>query len=162
LGALRQKQGLAVLAAFFCLLFFAAAKKSRCRPAQGQRVNSKHHNADASAKTNTPTSAKTNTPTSNTYAAKAKNQTRLRHRTKNKRGRPGKKLTETSPARAHPSPRGDIHRNFKPETHVGISRGSPLHVRPPLENEENKTAVPLRKGARMRARITPNRLGPCC
>jgi hypothetical protein len=29
---------LAVLAAFFCLLFFAAAKKSRCRPAQGQRV----------------------------------------------------------------------------------------------------------------------------
>ena len=24
-------------AAFFCLLFFAAAKKSRCRPAQGQR-----------------------------------------------------------------------------------------------------------------------------
>jgi hypothetical protein len=29
---------LAVLAAFFCLLFFAAAKKSRCRPAQGQRL----------------------------------------------------------------------------------------------------------------------------
>jgi hypothetical protein len=29
---------LAVFAAFFCLLFFAAAKKSRCRPAQGQRV----------------------------------------------------------------------------------------------------------------------------
>jgi hypothetical protein len=29
---------LAVLAAFFCLLFFAAAKKSRCRPAQGRRV----------------------------------------------------------------------------------------------------------------------------
>ncbi len=27
-----------MLAAFFCLLFFAAAKKSRCRPAQGQRV----------------------------------------------------------------------------------------------------------------------------
>jgi hypothetical protein len=27
-----------VLAAFFCLLFFAAAKKSRCRPAQGQRL----------------------------------------------------------------------------------------------------------------------------
>src|SRR5262249_48860298 len=25
-------------AAFFCLLFFAAAKKSRCRPAQGQRM----------------------------------------------------------------------------------------------------------------------------
>jgi hypothetical protein len=25
-------------AAFFCLLFFAAAKKSRCRPAQGQRL----------------------------------------------------------------------------------------------------------------------------
>ncbi|MCO4883217.1 hypothetical protein, partial [Paraburkholderia caribensis] len=23
---------------FFCLLFFAAAKKSRCRPAQGRRV----------------------------------------------------------------------------------------------------------------------------
>src|ERR1700758_778594 len=29
---------LAVLADFFCLLFFAAAKKSRCRPAQGRRV----------------------------------------------------------------------------------------------------------------------------
>ncbi|WP_218160266.1 hypothetical protein, partial [Paraburkholderia hospita] len=29
---------LAVLAAFFCLLFFAAAKKSRCRPAQGRRL----------------------------------------------------------------------------------------------------------------------------
>jgi hypothetical protein len=29
---------LAVLAAFFCLLFFAAAKKSRCRPAQGRRM----------------------------------------------------------------------------------------------------------------------------
>src|ERR1700761_719491 len=41
-GALRQEQGLAVLAAFFCLLFFAAAKKSRCRPAQGQRL--KHAN----------------------------------------------------------------------------------------------------------------------
>src|SRR6266702_8144861 len=38
LGALRQEQGLAVLAAFFCLLFFAAAKKSRCRPAQGRRL----------------------------------------------------------------------------------------------------------------------------
>ncbi|MCO4883240.1 hypothetical protein, partial [Paraburkholderia caribensis] len=25
-------------AAFFCLLFFAAAKKSRCRPAQGRRL----------------------------------------------------------------------------------------------------------------------------
>jgi hypothetical protein len=45
---------LAVLAAFFCLLFFAAAKKSRCRPAQGRRVNGKHHNADASAKAKTP------------------------------------------------------------------------------------------------------------
>ncbi|WP_238554752.1 hypothetical protein, partial [Paraburkholderia hospita] len=38
LGTLRQKQELAVLAAFFCLLFFAAAKKSRCRPAQGRRL----------------------------------------------------------------------------------------------------------------------------
>ncbi|WP_180731377.1 hypothetical protein [Paraburkholderia sp. PGU19] len=43
LGALRQEEELAVLAAFFCLLFFAAAKKSRCRPAQGRRV--KHANA---------------------------------------------------------------------------------------------------------------------
>src|SRR6185369_422823 len=42
LGALRQEEMLAVLAAFFCLLFFAAAKKSRCRPAQGRRV--KHAN----------------------------------------------------------------------------------------------------------------------
>jgi len=33
---------LAVLAAFFCLLFFAAAKRSRCRPAQGRRL--KHDN----------------------------------------------------------------------------------------------------------------------
>ncbi|MFP3644362.1 hypothetical protein, partial [Paraburkholderia sp. SIMBA_054] len=31
-------------------LFFAAAKKSRCRPAQGRRVNGQHRNADASAK----------------------------------------------------------------------------------------------------------------
>ncbi|SDJ17116.1 hypothetical protein SAMN04487926_1361 [Paraburkholderia steynii] len=38
MGALRQGERLAVLAAFFCLLFFAAAKKSRCRPAQGRRV----------------------------------------------------------------------------------------------------------------------------
>ncbi|MHB9837436.1 hypothetical protein Q8F57_021625 [Paraburkholderia terrae] len=37
-----KRQALAVLAAFFCLLFFAAAKKSRCRPAQGRRV--KHAN----------------------------------------------------------------------------------------------------------------------
>ena len=29
------------------------------------------------------------------------------------------------------SPRGDIHRNFKPETHIGVTRGSPLHIRPP-------------------------------
>jgi hypothetical protein len=42
---------LAVLAAFFCLLFFAAAKKSRCRPAQGRRLNGKHRNADASENT---------------------------------------------------------------------------------------------------------------
>jgi hypothetical protein len=33
-----KRQALAVLAAFFCLLFFAAAKKSRCRPAQGRRL----------------------------------------------------------------------------------------------------------------------------
>ncbi|AUT63460.1 hypothetical protein C2L65_28525 [Paraburkholderia terrae] len=38
LGSLRRGEMLAVLAAFFCLLFFAAAKKSRCRPAQGRRV----------------------------------------------------------------------------------------------------------------------------
>jgi hypothetical protein len=36
-------------AAFFCLLFFAAAKKSRCRPAQGQRVKHGYEFADASA-----------------------------------------------------------------------------------------------------------------
>src|SRR6266702_258796 len=53
LGALRQIQELAVLAAFFCLLFFAAAKKSRCRPAQGRRLNGKHHIADASAQAST-------------------------------------------------------------------------------------------------------------
>ncbi|SEI25586.1 hypothetical protein SAMN05192544_105952 [Paraburkholderia hospita] len=43
---------LAVLAAFFCLLFFAAAKKSRCRPAQGRRL--KHEGADASESPKTP------------------------------------------------------------------------------------------------------------
>jgi hypothetical protein len=36
-------------AAFFCLLFFAAAKKSRCRPAQGQRMKYRNEIADASA-----------------------------------------------------------------------------------------------------------------
>jgi len=36
-------------AAFFCLLFFAAAKKSRCRPAQGRRVKHRYEIADASA-----------------------------------------------------------------------------------------------------------------
>jgi hypothetical protein len=46
---------LAVLAAFFCLLFFAAAKKSRCRPAQGRRV--KHE-----GKTRMPAKAQTQTP----------------------------------------------------------------------------------------------------
>src|ERR1700751_5034762 len=69
LGALRQEEMLAVLAAFFCLLFFAAAKKSRCRPAQGRRLKhegitrmpvkrqthratleARRHNADASEK----------------------------------------------------------------------------------------------------------------
>src|SRR5215471_11146158 len=35
-------------AAFFCLLFFAAAKKSRCRPAQGRRVKYGYEIADAS------------------------------------------------------------------------------------------------------------------
>jgi hypothetical protein len=39
-------------AAFFCLLFFAAAKKSRCRPAQGQRVKYGYESADASAAKN--------------------------------------------------------------------------------------------------------------
>ncbi|MFP3556076.1 hypothetical protein SB861_35995, partial [Paraburkholderia sp. SIMBA_049] len=61
------------LAAFFCLLFFAAAKKSRCRPAQGRRMKhdgiarmpaqkktnqnclrSKHLIADATAKARKP------------------------------------------------------------------------------------------------------------
>jgi len=65
---------LAVLAAFFCLLFFAAAKKSRCRPAQGRRLKhegkarmpaqtqanqtttreARRHNADASEKQTKP------------------------------------------------------------------------------------------------------------
>jgi hypothetical protein len=36
-------------AAFFCLLFFAAAKKSRCRPAQGRRLKHGYELADASA-----------------------------------------------------------------------------------------------------------------
>ena len=54
------------------------------------------------------------------------------------------KNTRTSPARAT-SPCGDIHRNFKPEPHIGISRGSPLHVRPPLANEENKNGGPIAK-----------------
>ncbi|CAD6560480.1 hypothetical protein LMG24235_06945 [Paraburkholderia sabiae] len=37
-------------AAFFCLLFFAAAKKSRCRPAQGQRMKHRYEIADANQK----------------------------------------------------------------------------------------------------------------
>jgi hypothetical protein len=45
---------LAVLAAFFCLLFFAAAKKSRCRPAQGRRLKQAKQIADASAKAKKP------------------------------------------------------------------------------------------------------------
>jgi hypothetical protein len=51
---------LAVLAAFFCLLFFAAAKKSRCRPAQGRRLNGKHRNADANENTSKPPSVADN------------------------------------------------------------------------------------------------------
>ncbi|EUC13666.1 hypothetical protein PMI06_007614 [Burkholderia sp. BT03] len=54
---------LAVLAAFFCLLFFAAAKKSRCRPAQGRRVNGKHRNADANENTSKPPSVADNKKT---------------------------------------------------------------------------------------------------
>jgi hypothetical protein len=38
-------------AAFFCLLFFAAAKKSRCRPAQGRRMKHRYEFADASETT---------------------------------------------------------------------------------------------------------------
>ena len=46
-------------AAFFCLLFFAAAKKSRCRPAQGQRVKHGCEFADASERqTQKPKKAK--------------------------------------------------------------------------------------------------------
>jgi hypothetical protein len=41
-------------AAFFCLLFFAAAKKSRCRPAQGQRLRREGANADASEENKRP------------------------------------------------------------------------------------------------------------
>src|SRR6266702_7679270 len=71
LGALRQEQGLAVLAAFFCLLFFAAAKKSRCRPAQGRRLNGKHRSADASENTSNPPSVanKTKPPNPKNYLA---------------------------------------------------------------------------------------------
>ncbi|WP_207633713.1 hypothetical protein, partial [Paraburkholderia hospita] len=34
----------------------------RCRPAQGRRLNSKHHIADASAKANKPNSVRSKTP----------------------------------------------------------------------------------------------------
>jgi hypothetical protein len=36
-------------AAFFCLLFFAAAKKSRCCPAQGRRLKYRYEYAEATA-----------------------------------------------------------------------------------------------------------------
>jgi hypothetical protein len=74
---------LAVLAAFFCLLFFAAAKKSRCRPAQGRRL--KHE-----GKARMP--AKTQNHTGKTCAANtasrmpAKEQTKTGHATKANRG----------------------------------------------------------------------------
>jgi hypothetical protein len=50
-------------AAFFCLLFFAAAKKSRCRPAQGQRLKHRYETADASEdKNKKPKNQKTKKP----------------------------------------------------------------------------------------------------
>ncbi|WP_176055511.1 hypothetical protein [Paraburkholderia caribensis] len=59
-------QALAVWAAFFCLLFFAAAKKSRCRPAQGRRL--KHAN-------NSRMPAKAKAKANHGRQRKAKNQT---------------------------------------------------------------------------------------
>ncbi|MEM5285076.1 hypothetical protein, partial [Paraburkholderia sabiae] len=47
-------------AAFFCLLFFAAAKKSRCRPAQGRRLKHGCEIADASAAKNQKTKKQKN------------------------------------------------------------------------------------------------------
>src|SRR5215475_12319871 len=49
-------------AAFFCLLFFAAAKKSRCRPAQGQRVKQARQIAHASDKHKRTTPASQDKP----------------------------------------------------------------------------------------------------
>jgi hypothetical protein len=54
-------------AAFFCLLFFAAAKKSRCRPAQGQRLKYGYEFADASQKAK----AKSQKPKTKTKKSKA-------------------------------------------------------------------------------------------
>src|SRR5215469_18610050 len=63
-------------AAFFCLLFFAAAKKSRCRPAQGQRVKHRYETADASAaKTRKPKKRKAKKPGMPTSVADKKKQT---------------------------------------------------------------------------------------
>ncbi|WP_204117410.1 hypothetical protein, partial [Paraburkholderia sp. C35] len=65
-------------AAFFCLLFFAAAKKSRCRPAQGQRKKNQYEIADAietdTNKTANPTPA----------ARQNQNQTKTKIKTKTK------------------------------------------------------------------------------
>src|ERR1700758_152799 len=74
---------LAVLAAFFCLLFFAAAKKSRCRPAQGRRLKhanksrmpAQSHNADASAKAKSPGQRMNSEGKSRMPAQKPKHQT---------------------------------------------------------------------------------------
>src|SRR6478672_11978651 len=53
---------LAVLAAFFCLLFFAAAKKSRCRPAQGRRLKHDNKTRMPAKKTSKPPASQTSKP----------------------------------------------------------------------------------------------------
>ncbi|SEH60518.1 hypothetical protein SAMN05192544_1004177 [Paraburkholderia hospita] len=92
LGALRQGEEFAVLAAFFCLLFFAAAKKSRCRPAQGRRL--KHE-------------GKTRMP-----AQRQKNQTGRATKTKRGCQRKGQNNQTARAAKPlHRSHRNSIHPN---------------------------------------------------
>jgi hypothetical protein len=59
----------------------------------------------------------------------------------NRRGRCA--LRETAPERLA---RGDIHRDFKAETHIRVARGGPLHSRPPFAMKSAvKTAVPSQR-----------------
>jgi hypothetical protein len=67
---------LAVLAAFFCLLFFAAAKKSRCRPAQGRRLKHEGKSRMPAKSPNATLTASTKKPRTNRAAGLNQNLNR--------------------------------------------------------------------------------------